>query len=96
MPGFGVAAGLSRTERNSVQYAQKESELGEITDVETFGGIQEVDEEDYAGATFTNEAVNGQSGTPSAGVVTEHTLTEVNNDFAKTTKKTVKPLPAAV
>lgn len=92
--GYGIDSGLSRTTTHTVQYAQKEDELGNITDMETYGGIQEITEEDYTSGTLTNLAVNGQSGTTSTGIVTEHTETEVNNDFAKVTKKTIKPLAA--
>ncbi len=92
--GYGVEAGLSKTTTNTVQTAQKEDELGNITDLETYGGMEEISEEDYTAGTFTNLATNGQSGTTSTGVVTEHTETQVNNDFAKATKKTVKPLAA--
>ena len=92
--GYGIDAGLTRTTSNTVQYAQREDETGAIDALETYGGLEEITEEDYAGATFTNEALNGQSGTTSAGVVTEHTLTESNNDYNRFTKKTVKPLAA--
>ena len=92
--GYGVADGLSRSETNTVQYAQKEDELGNITDVETYGGMKEETTEDYASGTVTNTALNGQSGTTAGGVVTEHTVTEQNNDFARETIKTVTPLAA--
>lgn len=94
--GYGVTDGLSITTTNTVQTAQKEDELGNITDLETYGGMEEVTEEDYTSGAFTNLAVNGQSGTTSTGVVVEHTETQVNNDFARVSKKTIKPLAAGV
>lgn len=90
--GYGIASGLSKTTTYTVQYAQKEDETGAITNLETYGGLKEETEEDYTSGTLTNLAVNGQSGTTGAGVVTEHTETEQNNDFARVTKKTVTPL----
>lgn len=92
--GYGIADGLNRTVTTTVQTAQKEDELGNITDIETYGGLEETTTEDYASGTVTNLATNGQSGTTSAAVTTEHTTTEVNNDFARQTIKTVKPLAA--
>ena len=92
--GYGLAAGLSRTETNTVQTAQKEDELGNITDLETYGGLNETTEEDYIAGAFTNAATNGQSGTTSSGVITENSVNEVNNDFARETTKTVTPLAA--
>jgi hypothetical protein len=94
--GYGVDAGISRTTTNTVQTAQKEDETGAITALETFGGLEEITEEEMGVASFTNEALNGQSGTTSAGVVTEHTLTETNTDYNRVSKKTVKPLAAGV
>jgi hypothetical protein len=79
-----------------VQYAQKEDELGNITNLETYGGLEETTEEDYIAGAFSNTALNGQSGTTSAGVITEDSVSETNNDFARRTIKTVKPLAAGV
>jgi hypothetical protein len=90
--GFGVDAGLSRTTSNSVQVANRETEDGKIDEMTTYGGVETTTEEDYSGATFTNEATNGQTGTTSAGVVVRHDLIEVNNDYARTSKETQKPL----
>jgi len=90
--GFGVDAGLSRTTSNTVQVANRETEGGKIDEMTTFGGIETTSEEDYSGAAFTNAATNGQIGTTSAGVVTRHDLVEVNNDYARSSKETQKPL----
>jgi hypothetical protein len=92
--GFGVDAQIGRTTTNTVQTAQKENELGEITAMESYGGLEEITEEDMGVTTFANAALNGQSGTTSAGIVTEHTLTETNTDYNRVSKKTVKPLAA--
>lgn len=94
--GYGVADGLSLTTTHTVQYAQKEDELGNITNIETYGGLVETTAEDYVTGAIVNTALNGESGTTSAGVVTEYTVTEVNNDFARASTKTVKPLAAGV
>lgn len=93
--GFGVKAGgldgaISRTTNNTAEVAEKLDEVGAITDMHTFGAKTEIQEEAYfvGEGEFTSEAVNGQSGI--AGVVTAHNLIEVNNDFAKVSKTTVK------
>lgn len=93
--GFGVDAGLSRTTSNTVQVATKELENGAIEAMTTYGGIETITEEDYSGSSFTNEATNGQTGTTSAGVVTRHDLIETNNEYARTSKETQKPLAAS-
>ena len=92
MPGFGIDTGLSRTTSNSVQVANKELEDGKIEEMKTYGGIETTTEEDYAGATFTNEATNGQTGNTTTGVVTQHDLIESNTEYARTSKTTQKPL----
>ena len=91
---FGIDAGLSRNTSNSVQVANKELEEGAIEEMTTFGGVETVTEEDYTGASFANEALNGQVGNTTTGVVTQHDNAEVNNDYAKSTKTTQKPLAA--
>lgn len=91
--GFGLDAGLSRETSNTVQTAQKTTELGAISDMETFGGLETVTEEIFS-SSFSNEALNGQSGTTSVGVVTEHTHIENNEDYSRERKVTVKPLAA--
>ena len=91
--GFGVDAGLSRTTSNTVQVANRETEDGKIDEMTTFGGIETTTEEDYSGSSsFVNEATNSQIGTTSTGVVTRHDLVEVNNDYARSSKETQKPL----
>jgi hypothetical protein len=93
--GFGVDAGLSRTTSNTVQVATKELENGAIEEMKTYGGIETITEEDYSGATFTNEAVNLQTGTTSTGVVVRHDLIESNTEYARTSKETQKPLASS-
>ena len=88
--GFGVDAGLSRTTSNTVEVANRETEEGKIDLQTTYGGMATTTEEDYSGAAFVNEAVNSQSAAD--GVVVRHDLTEVNNDYARTTKETQTPL----
>lgn len=90
--GFGVDAGLSRTTSNTVQVANKELENGAIEEMTTYGGVETVTEEDYSGASFTNEATNGQ--VSAAGVVVRHDLIESNTEYARTSKETQTPLGA--
>jgi len=90
---FGVDAGISRETSNTVQTAQKTDEIGTIDEMESFGGIETKTEEVFS-TTFTNTAVNGQTGTSSSGIVTEHSLIENNEDYARERTVTVKPLAA--
>lgn len=90
---FGVNTGISRETSNTVQTAQKTDEIGSITEMESFGGIETKTEELFS-STFTNTAVNGQTGTTSAGIITEHSLIENNEDYARERLVTVKPLAA--
>lgn len=89
---FGIDSGISRNTNNSVQAAEKVGTKGEILELHTHGGAQEVTEEEYTDS-FTNEATNGQVSDPTgSGVVTGHNLIEVNNDYARATKTTRTPL----
>ncbi len=90
--GTGTTGILSRTTSNSVQTADKLNENGDILDTTSFGGTTEVTEETYTN-TFTNLAVNGQSGDD---IVTSHEFNEVNNDYAKQTKTTRSRITPAV
>ena len=90
--GTGTAGVLSRQTSNTVQVADKLNENGDITESTSFGGVKEVTEETYTD-TFTNTAVNGQSGTD---IVTSHEYNEVNNDYAKQTKTTRSRITPAV
>lgn len=82
---FGAPAGkLSHQTNNSVQVAEQINNKGEIIDMTTYGGKQEITEEYYS-ATFTNAAVNGQTG---SSVVSAHSLNQVATDYAKETKTT--------
>lgn len=92
MPGFGIDAGLSRTTQNTVQTARKINETGQVVELTTFGAMEVITEEDYAPAVFTNAATDGQTGTVAAGVVTENTVNELAEDYAKETTVTERPL----
>ena len=91
---FGTDGVISRTTSNTVQVANKEDGVGTVIAMETYGGVETVTEEDYVGASFTNEAVNGQSGTSSAAVVTRHDEIEGNTEFSRSSKESQKPLAA--
>ncbi len=92
---FGIAdAGVvSRTTTNTVEVASKDNEEGEIVEETSYGGVEEITEEVFTDS-LTNEALNGQTGTTSSGIVIEHTLTESNTDYARASKRTRKPLAA--
>lgn len=92
MPGFGTDGVLSRTTQNTVQTAKKINGTGQVIENKTFGGMEVITEEDYAPAVFTNTAVDGQTGTVSAGVVTENTVDEMAEDYAKERTVTERPL----
>lgn len=90
--GVSVAGAISRSQNNSVQVAEKISETGIITDMTSHGGATELTLEEYVDvSSFTNEAVNHQSGT---SIVTAHGTTESNTDYAKVSKTTRTALPA--
>ena len=86
--GFGIDSGISRQTNNSVNVAEKLNNNGDVVELHTFGGKKEVQEEFYS-SSFTNAAVNGQSG---ESVVSGHNLIESNADFAKEQKTTVTAL----
>lgn len=89
---FGIDSGISRNTNNTVTAAEKIGTKGEILEMHTHGGAEEVQEEVYSDS-FTNEATNGQVSDPDGtGVVTAHNLIEVNNDYARANKTTRKPL----
>ena len=93
--GFGVATAgnISTNTAYSVQNAEKMDEIGTIEEFETYGGVEEITEEVYVDAgSFTNLAVNGQTGTSSTAIVTSHTMVESNTDYARATKVSKKPL----
>lgn len=85
---FGIDAGISRTTAHSVQVAEQDGATGKITAMHTYGGKQTKTEESFS-TSYTNAATNGQTGT---AIVTEHTLTESNKDYAKESKTTVTAL----
>ena len=82
--GTGTSGILSRQTSNTVQVADKLNENADIVESTSFGGVSEVTEESYTDS-FSNDAVNGQTGTD---IVTSHEYNEVNNDYAKQTKTT--------
>jgi len=89
--GFGLlAAGISKTTRNTVETAEKRNHKGEITNMETYGAVIEISTEEY-GDSITNAALNGQSGTTSAAVTTEHSFIESNTEYARISKTTRQP-----
>jgi len=92
--GFGAPIGMVSTNTaNTAQVAEKTDAVGSITEMKTYGAVEEITEE-YFSTTMANEAINGQTGTTSTGVVTSHTLNEVNTEYARETKVTRKPLAA--
>lgn len=88
---FGIDAGISRTTSNSVQIAEQDGATGKIIAMHAHGGKKIVTEESYS-ITYTNAATNGQTGT---SIVTEHTLSEINKDYAKESKTTQSALAAS-
>jgi len=95
--GFGVSTSdlISKSTRNTVESAEKRNEIGEITAMETYGAVIEISTEEY-GDSLTNAALNGQSGTTSVAVVTEHSFIESNTEYQRISKTTRQPGPAAV
>jgi len=92
--GFGAPPDMISTNTaNTAQVAEKTDAVGSITEMKTYGAVEEKTEE-YFSTTMDNEAVNGQTGSTSTGVVTSHTLNEVNTEYARETKVTRKPLAA--
>lgn len=91
---FGVTGtGISRETSHAVQTANKTDQVGSVTEMTSFGGMQTKTEEVFS-SSFTNEAVNGQTGNTGAGLVSEHTLIESNEDYARERKVTMTPLAA--
>jgi hypothetical protein len=92
--GFGITGGtggeISKTTRNTVEAAEKRNYVGEITDMETYGAVIEVTSEEY-GDALTNAALNGQSGTTTVAVTTEHSFVESNTDYQRISKTTRQP-----
>lgn len=85
---FGVAAGISKTTSNSVQVAEKEDHNGTIDGMTSYGGKTTLTEVSYT-ITFTNTALNGQNGT---SIISEHSQTEGNKDYAQESKTTITAL----
>jgi len=92
---FGLDAGISRETSCTVQTAQKPDEIGTITEVKTYGGTKTTTEEVFS-SSFSNVALNGQTGSAGTPVYTEHTLIESNEDYAKERKVSMEPLPDPV
>ena len=92
--GWGKStAGISKSTNNSVTVAEKLNQNGDIDEMRSYGGKTEIQEEVYIDASaFTNEAVNGQSG---SSVISAHNLIESNTDFCRSQKTTVTALTAA-
>ena len=86
--GFGVDTGISRQTNNSVNVAEKLNSKGDIIEMTTYGGKEEKTEEVYS-SSFSNEAVNGQTGT---SVIPSHNLIESNTEYARESKSTTTAL----
>lgn len=82
---FGLTTGISKNTNNSVQIAEKIGPDGAITDMTSHGAKTETTEEFYS-SSFSNGAVNGQSG---ASIISAHNLIESNTDYAREQKTTV-------
>jgi hypothetical protein len=94
---FGINGGeqlINRSTNNSTQLAQKDGDVGQVTEVTTYAAMEEIQTEEFAEAgSFANEAVNGQSSAADGnGVVTAHNLLEDNKAYQRATKTTVTPL----
>jgi len=85
---------ISRNTNNSAQVGEKTGANGEILEMTTYGGAEEITVEEFADA-ITNEATNGQVGNTSTGVVTAHNFIESNTEYQRTNKTTRKALAAA-
>ena len=81
---FGIDSGISRNTNGTAQVAEKLGITGGIEDMTTHGAAVEVETEEYSDS-FSNEAVDGQSGT---SVVTGHSFAETNTDYARERKTT--------
>jgi len=91
--GFGLDSGISRETSNVVQTAQKHDQVGSITEMKTFGGLETKTEEMFS-TSFTNAATNGQTASPGTPATTEHSLIEQAEDYARERKVQVTPLAA--
>ncbi len=83
----------SYKETNSVEVAELKDSDGKIIDMHTHGGKKEVSEDYFLGAeisTFTNEAINGQSGI--TDIVKEHSLEEKQGEYQKVSISKVSAL----
>jgi hypothetical protein len=81
--GFGTSnGGIRRTVQHRVNVQRFRDELGNNTNLTTYGHLVDVSEEFYVSTAFSNTAVNNQSG---ANVITENSLIEVNTDFQRET-----------
>jgi len=85
---FGAGTNLSENLNHSVNPVAKLNGNGDIVEFFTNGGKQTKTEEFYS-SSFTNAAVNGQTGT---SVVSEHNLMKVNTDYVKENKTTLTAL----
>jgi len=92
---FGIteAGVISRQTVVTVETAAKEDEKGTILEETTYGGVKEVTEEVFSDS-FTNEAVNGQTATTASGAVVEHSYNEMNDGYARSTRRIRSPLAA--
>ena len=90
--GFGAPTGMISTNTsNTVQVAEKTNEFGSITEMQSYGAVEEKTEEFFS-AGITNTAINDQTGNTTTGVVVSHSQNESNTEYARETKVTRKPL----
>lgn len=82
---------LSRTTSATVELRKKLNDKGEVLLLRTTGGMGEITTVEYTD-DYTNEAVNGQTGT---NVTSAHNYNEVNNDYAREEKTKAYALPVS-
>lgn len=88
---FGISSGISRNRNTSVNTAEKLNNHGDVTDMHSYGGKEEKTEEFYSDS-FTNLAVNGQTGT---SIISGHNYIESNTDYAREQKTTTIAISTA-
>ncbi len=93
--GCETAGNVSESETNTCDVAQKTNELGEVLELETYGAMQEIQEE-YFSSAYVNAALNGQTGTTGSGVVTSHAHIQSNTEYSREQKTTQAPGPVAI
>jgi len=85
---------INRNTNNTAQVSEKTGANGEILEMTSYGGAEEITVEEFSDS-ISNEAVNGQVGNTTTGVVTAHSFIESNTEYQRTNKTTRKALAAA-